>query len=49
MNYKIRNSTERNEKCSKIEKELYKINIFRYMNLILYTLDLKMNLIFINR
>ena len=31
----ILNSTERNEWCLKTEKELYTINIFRYMKLIL--------------
>ena len=39
------NSTERNEECLKIEKELYTINVYRYMKLILYTLDVRINVI----
>ena len=37
--------TERIEYCLKIEKELYTIKIFRYMKLILETLNVKINII----
>ena len=38
------NRAERNGECLKIEKELYTINIFRYMKLMLHTLDVKINI-----
>ena len=37
--------SQRNEGCLKIEKELYTIDIFRHMKLILYTLEVKINII----
>ena len=41
----ILNSTKRIKYCLKIEKELYTIKIFRYMKVILETLNVKINII----